>query len=238
MKRSIYFFLALVMGLAFSCSEEEVTFDPEAQGYAYYPLEVGSFRIYNVTQTEYANNEGETEEFQLREKIDALVKDQTGRDWYRVEVSRRPMGGTAWTILGVKMLSASSTDFRIQENNVTNVHLVFPVQNGKSWVHNAFVDQAKPANYSYEKVGEAFEVNGQTYDNTVVLVKVKGDETDLLKFNDHYEVLAKGVGPIYRASKDLYYCNDTNPNSPCQVGVGYIISGTDRVEELVETGKM
>ncbi|MBA9077411.1 hypothetical protein [Rufibacter quisquiliarum] len=234
--RRILIVLALVAGFFSSCSDEEVVLDPVKQGYDYYPLEVGSYRIYHVTETRYRDNVGQTTEYERRELIDAITKDQTGKEWYRVEVSRREPGASSWSVKGVKLLSASPTSLQVQENNRSTVLMVFPVVSGKTWVHDAFSKiSTTDTIYAYENAGEAFEMNSRKYDKTVKILK--NYYKDLLVLDDRYEVLAFQVGPVYRHSKVYQYCNDGSGNA-CERGVDYIQEGNDVIEELVETGKI
>ena len=239
MMKKLFPVLALLMAsLVFSCEDNEITLDPDAFGHAYYPLAIGTYHIYQVVETTYRNDVGQTEEFELRERIDEVSTDQTGRQWYRVEISRREMGEQTWRIQGVKMLSTSATDFRILENNQTFVHMVYPVENGKSWVFNPMNASTSKENYYYEKVGEAFAEGAAQYDNTLTIVQAETDPDNTLLFDYTYEVLAKGVGPVFRSSQSYRYCDDSQEISCTGYGTKFIVTGTERKETLVEAGTL
>lgn len=237
MIKRIFPVLALMMSLLpFSCDDKEITFDPNTSGHAYYPLELGAYRVYDVTETTYRNDIGQTEEFQIRERIDEVSTDQTGRQWYRVEISRRPIGEEVWRIQGVKMLSQSATDFRILENNQTFVHMVYPAKNGKAWVYNPLNASAGKENYSYAKVGEAFTEGPAQYENTLTIIKAETDPDNTLLFDYTFEVLALGVGPVFRSSQSYRYCDDSQEISCTGYGTNFIVTGTERKETLVDSG--
>lgn len=241
MKR-ILLVMAFLAGFLSSCGDEEVLFDPLKTGQAYYPMEVGAFWVYNVTETTYRNNVGTPASFQIRELVKGLSKDQAGKEWYTVEVSKRSKTIDPWVITGVKTISKTVNDVQLQENNRTSVLMVFPVTEGKEWNPNAYNKdynfEEEPQNqsrYWYQDVGGAFERSGKSYENTVMVVKSKSET--LLALNEQYEILALEVGPVFRSSKVLTYCSG-GPDSTCEVGEGYIESGVERTEELESSGKI
>ncbi|WP_210488979.1 hypothetical protein [Rufibacter aurantiacus] len=237
MKR-ILLFVVLLTSLLSSCGDDEITRDPNSLGYQYFPLEVGRFWIFNVTENEYSRNQvTKTTTFQTRELIKDITTDQTGREWFRVEVSRRNSPESAWTVSGVKLISMSSTDLRIMENNQTMVHMVFPVKDGYSFVSNAFKneDHENPVYYTYANLGDAFSENGKNYENTLTLVQAESKNT--IELEKRNEVLALGVGSVSRTNTDYTYCEDSSGAS-CPYGEDYIITGSDRVESLESTGKV
>ncbi|ALJ00623.1 hypothetical protein DC20_18635 [Rufibacter tibetensis] len=229
--------------LVSSCGDNEVTRDPEALGHHYFPLELGRYSIFNVTETKYTNNVKQITSYQTRELINEVSTDQTGKDWYRVEVSRRNNANDVWTITGVKMISKTFTDVEVKNNNRTTVEMVFPVVETKEWNPNAFntdydkeEEEHNRVKFFYQDVARPFEIGGKSYANTVKVIKSVGDPS-VFNYLDVYEVYSKEQGPVYRFSHDRYYC-DAGPGTNCQVGSNYIISGLDRIETLTETGKI
>jgi hypothetical protein len=238
MKR-ILLFVVLWTSLLSSCKDEEITRDPNSLGYQYYPLAVGNYWIYNVKENQYSRNKiSESTAYQSRERIDAIIKDQTGKEWYRVEVSRRTSSTESWTVSGVKLISLSSSDLRVQENNKTVVQMVFPVKNGYSYVSNGFSNAGDPDQnvyFTYAALGSVFGEEGKTYDNIVVIQQAHTDTQ--IVFEQKFEVLASGIGPVNRTYKYRYFCDDSTGGS-CPYGVGYIITGSDRIEVLESSGTM
>ncbi|WP_192820829.1 hypothetical protein [Rufibacter sp. LB8] len=237
MKKLLLFaFLLATVGLQ-ACSDEESVLDPATVGYDYYPMTVGEFKIFNVSEKVFTNNLVRREEtFQTREYVKGTTTDQTGRLWYQVELARRPVGGTTWMTTGIRLVSPSKTDLRIQENNKTTVHMVFPVKQGYSWVYNGLTSQEEKAYYTYEDLGKPFVVDGgATYENTLTVRQDQDFEDELILVIRHYEVLAPGKGPVYRFNRYYQYCQG-GAGSNCEVGTNYIVDGSDRVETLVESG--
>lgn len=224
---------AVLVGLLTACKDEEVFYDPIAAGESYYPLQVGSYWIYNVTDITYLNNVGDTTEFEQREQINGIITDQTGKSWYRVQVSKRSAGETAWTNTGIKLLARTDTDLQVNENNVTKVHMIFPVKNQRTWNPNAF-NGAGTSEYYYDQVGTPATVNGTAYANTATIVKAASLDS-LISNNKQREVVAEGVGPVYRYYNVVNYCAGGS-GSNCNVGENYITSGRKRVDLLTDHG--
>lgn len=232
MIKRIFPLIALLVFFS-SCEDNILNADPKI-GPEYYPVKLGDYRIYDVTETTYLLNVPKTENFQIRERLDEISTDQAGRQWHRVEVSQRAQAGLNWRIVGVKMLSASPTDLLVSENNQTRLHLLYPVVEGKSWKSNPLGSSTEAEKYSFTKVMDSFKSGTKTYPNTITLIQANTD--NLLNVKDIYEVLAMDVGPIFRRKRELNFCNG-DAAVPCQVGEGYIVTGTDRQEVLVESGQ-
>jgi hypothetical protein len=237
--------VALLAGMFSSCGDEEVVLDPVKTGQAYYPLEVGSFWIYNVTETTYRNNVASKVLFQTREVVKGITKDQTGKEWYTIEVSKRSKTIDPWVISGVKAILKTNSNLQVQTNNRIVVEMVYPIAEGKSWNPNAYnpnyypkeEDQAQRDTFFYEQIGSTFDVAGKTYAKILKVNKAKSEPEDVIHDVEIFEIYAANIGSIYRFSKVRYNC-DASPGSNCELGSGYIISGTDRMEELESTGKI
>ncbi|RNI30710.1 hypothetical protein [Rufibacter latericius] len=236
MKR-ILLFVVLLTSLLSSCGDEEITRDPDSLGYQYYPLAIGNYWIFNVTENKYTLNViTQTTTYQSRERIDGTITDQTGREWYRVELSRRSNPEASWVVSGVKLISMSSSDLRIQENNQTFVKMVFPVKKGYSFVTNGFVD-AVTYDYvylTYSDLGKTIFENGTTYDNTLTVIQE--DFEKLYDLREQSEILSFNLGPIKRSLVSFDYCN-TSDVGICEVGTGFIVNGTEKIEVLESSGK-
>ncbi|GGK67802.1 hypothetical protein ACD591_20780 [Rufibacter glacialis] len=240
--RKLLLSLVLLTSLLSSCGDDEITRDPDKMGLAYFPLQVGKYWVFDVTETKYVNNITSKTNFQIREEIDEVTKDQLGKEWFRMKVSKRNSPTSAWNIIGVKMVAATNTDLQVKDNNRTTVELVFPMAEGKKWNPNAFnsaygkdEEAQNQSHYFYKGIDQPFDMEGKVFPFTVTVVKAEGTPKDI-SFTDVVEVYSKDQGPVYRAAKNRYYC-DAGPGTNCEIGSGYIISGLDRVEKLLEAGK-
>ncbi|QHL86338.1 hypothetical protein GU926_02325 [Nibribacter ruber] len=244
MKR-LLFAVALMGTFLSSCGDDEVVLDPSTIGEAYYPLEVGTYKIFNVAVTTYEDNEVKEEvAFQERELVNQMYKDQAGKDWYRVEISRRQTSSDPWQVSGVRSISRefidkTSGNLVIQENNRKRIHMVFPVVEGKSWNAYGFdydynKDDGKQY-YSFINVNQPFKVGEKVFDNSVRLVIQ--DFNGISGNSEIYEILSLNEGPVYRYTKQLNYCSDSQ-GIQCPYNEEYIINGTERIEELESSGKI
>jgi hypothetical protein len=120
-----------------SCKNESEMVPDLSQDY--YPLEVGSFRIYDVADTTYNNGKPTVSRFQFREQVESdAVKDVTGQPAYQIIRSRRATATDPWKVDSVLVVSATPRRVLLQRNNRQTVELVFPVNEGRAWSMNAF----------------------------------------------------------------------------------------------------
>src|SRR5690606_4036576 len=70
--------------------------DPSKMGYQYYPIEVGDYRIYYVTNIRTQFDKGDTTRFFLREVVKSTFVDQTNTLNYRIERYSRPNIRSQW----------------------------------------------------------------------------------------------------------------------------------------------
>ncbi|ARS34843.1 hypothetical protein [Pontibacter actiniarum] len=243
--------LVMLAGLLTACEDKHKEPDPAMMGFGYYPLEIGDYRIYQVTDISYKNDVGDTARFQLRERIDTSFTDQTNELVYKVVRSVRPDEGSPWVDDSVYVVSKTSKMLLLTKNNTKFVKLVFPVKEGKTWLGDAYNDrkalsyEPDPSKrsdyylgkdpYTYENRGASFTVNGETYGNTVTVVQGVPTES-WIGLDDRKEVYAEGVGMVYRLYKRIVYCNETE-SSGCDYAIGFKLYGNERTEELISQGK-
>ncbi|WP_276496078.1 hypothetical protein [Pontibacter litorisediminis] len=243
MRRALLLLVVLV-GLVAACEDKYKDPDPKAMGYDYYPLEVGDWRIYNVTDIRYMSDVGDTTRFQLRERVDTTFVDQTGQLNYKIIRSIRANENMNWVDDSVMTVVKTDAMVMLTKNNTKYVKLVFPVKEGNQWTGDAYNNNRAPGYalhtlhgkelYTYSAVGAPYSVNGQIFSNTVEVIQ--GDYTSYdVTLDERKEVYAEGVGMIYRLFTRIIYtsCSDDD----CEFGPEYKIHGHERHEELVDYGK-
>ncbi|AHJ97763.1 hypothetical protein [Hymenobacter swuensis] len=229
----------LLLAAAAGCQNETEVLPNE--GPAYYPLEVGAYRIYDVADTSWRNNVPTASRFQFREQVEAeLSPDATGQPVYRIVRSRRATATDAWAMDSVLTVTVGAQHLTEQRNNRRSVELVFPVREDKVWNINAFnaQDTIIAENRFYRNVGQPFSITrgGKVYsfDNTVttindVAVEVNAAYTTILR-----TTFAKGTGPVYRVRRRFFHCDNTGALG-CNPSLNY--QGQSRSEVLIESGK-
>jgi hypothetical protein len=198
MKNKLYIFILSVVLFA-SCKGKEETFD---QGYDYYPIAKGNYKIYDVRFEDYSTSGTVTEDYQIKE----IVTDTftlNGELKYRIERFKRAISSDPWPETPDSVWTSVVFSSRIikAENNVRFVKLTFPVENGKSWNGNAENDFGDDQ-YVLNSVGKSFTVNGQLYSKTATVLQSPNDSNFVNK-DYRKEVYAKGIGMIYKV-KEIY----------------------------------
>ncbi|OON67616.1 hypothetical protein [Hymenobacter sp. CRA2] len=221
--------LPLLVSLA-AC--DNTTEAPAELGKDYYPIAVGDERIFNVEDKVWRNGQVvSTTPSQLREQITEAYRDAAGTLTYKVVRSSRATATGAWRADSVQTLTVNSRNLLLTRSNLRTVELVFPVRDGEEWNKNAFNDRDTivAINRRYQEVGSAFTSGGRSYDNTVTTYDEIQDNAIYLDVQRR--VYAKGVGPVLREVRKLNYCQDART---CNVGVNYVVTGTEHRETLVQ----
>lgn len=238
------FITTLIVSFLFFGCTEEIAPDTEALGHNYYPLRIGEFWIYKVTEVKFKNQfekEGhDSISYYVREQIDTIYQDLTQEDTYKFTRSRRSSLTENWGTDSVFTVNKSVGSVRLYQNNRRIVPFIFPVLENKKWNAHIFNTQSSFDNKSEEKfyyfanVDKPVTVNGTLFPKTVTVVQVKNENA--IERQDWYEVYASGTGRIYKHLLTFDYCSDPGRQNGCEVGQAFIISGTKRTEKLLEHG--
>ena len=232
----VLFLLVLIGG----CRTEEIKPLPDEAGTRYYPLRVGAYWVYQVTETRYKNQfadqPGDSVTYEVREQIDTIYQDLTGALAYHFIRSRRLSPAAAWGADSVFVVHKSASDVRLSWNNIRQVPFIFPVLDGKKWnadifnVNSNVLNNMETHYYTFAGKGQPLVVNDTTYQNTVKVIQRLNENA--IERQDRYEVYAYDVGRIYKSALAYEYCADPDRQNACEVGRGYIIKGVKRVEKL------
>ncbi|PKV75643.1 hypothetical protein [Pontibacter ramchanderi] len=244
MRRALLLLVVLSAFVA-GCESKYKDPDPQAMGYDYYPLEIGQYRVYNVKETRYFEGTPSRLNYQLRERVDTSFVDQTGQLVYKIIRSKRPDANADWLDDSVMTVAKSPTMVMLTKDNTKYVKLVFPVKTGLEFVGDLYntrqvTDGAgskirdNKEVYTYQAVGESYEVSGQTYPVTATVVHNFRSVSTI--YDNRFEVYAEGIGLVYRVWDRVNYVS-------CQGGPGCVDDfkidhGHEREETLIEHGKL
>lgn len=243
MFKNLICLLLLACGL-WQCTEVTVLGDDI--GREYYPVKVGNYWIYDVSETTFTNqfltDAADSVTYQVRERVDTVYRDQTGELTFQLIRSRRADASQPWGQDSIVTISKSFSDLRYTYNNLKTVKLIFPPAENKKWNGNAFnslePDSSQGADrflFSYAQVGQPFTLDDTTYNNTVKVVQY--NRQDLVKLIDRHEVYALGVGMIYKRIIDYTY--ETCKSETCEdVRPGFIVQGRRRFLKLSTFGQL
>jgi hypothetical protein len=239
----MFFFAALFSG----CDTETEEFKAGENGKTYFPLNIGEYRIYNVSFKRWLQNEvTDSSFFQLRERVDTIYKDISGQATYKIIRSKRLTPNDFWADDSVITVSFKNEQLVRTADNLPLVKMVFPVKENKSWSPNVFNNldfdtlangsiAPKPNRASYKNVGQPYTLPKNQFPNTVT-VSVN-DEESLINVDKKQEVYADNVGLIYLNYRVIEYCT----RAPCHTDgdpFDFILNGYERIETLDSYGKL
>ncbi|WP_255036720.1 hypothetical protein [Lacihabitans soyangensis] len=213
--------------LLFSCEKQE---NGQMSDYTYFPLELGQYQVYEVSETRYNIPNIEIQaKYYIKEEVNEVYENPTKDKVYKIQRFKKQDLAHPWKIDSVWSSQLFANRAIRTENNITQVKLVFPIQSGQYWNRNEYNNLNVEKNI-YQNIGESFAVNGNYFNNTVS-VYLKNDSSLITK-NVHFEVYAPTYGMIYSEKMVLAYCQ----SSPTCIGKNQIDFGVVRKIKLLEKG--
>lgn len=221
--------LLVLLGLCAGCGENAS--DPTPDDLAYFPLQVGDYWVYQVTQEKYiAVNSIAKQTYLVQEKISSS-SNQNGQVVYLIEESVRQTAQSPWRLNGIHTVYQTLAEVVSQENNLPVVKLAFPIRATTAWNLNAY--NANPDTLlQYQDTGRLFAVGTRGFENTVSVVGT--NDSTLVSQNKYLRVYAPNVGLVYREDRSLAFCQSS---STC-IGRGIVESGTKQTWELVAGNRL
>jgi hypothetical protein len=203
---SVLFSAALALLMA-GCGYDDDNIEPVIDGKEYAPLNIGSKRTYRVTDTTYTGaNTYSSSRYWIQEEITESFTDLEGQTAFKA-VRSKLMDTTdlsSWEIDSVIVYKSTNAHFERVQNNIRVIDLVFPVKKDKTWNPNALNENQEAAeSYAYQEVAVPAVLNGQSYDNTLLVSQ--DNSTPLLFDVINSERYAKDIGLISRYRTRLSY---------------------------------
>lgn len=207
-------------------------------GKNYYPLDIGSYVIYDVDSTVYdeLTHIPKTYKYRLKEIITQSFINDEGHLSYRLERyikwydSTQPYDQIQWKIKNVWSLTPYPNSLEKREENIPYIKLIFPVKTGAKWNGNARNTLGNKT-YTYQYVDVPESVNNITFDK--VLAVKQYEYRSLIQYQNEIEKYARNVGMIYKEITNLE-SQSINPSIPVEnrAEKGFIYKMT-----IVEWGK-
>lgn len=225
--RRILFFL-IVFSTFLSCHKDNES-TPVLTGIDYYPLIIGSYKIYDVSMIQYGINITDTT-FQMKEVIQDTFyyKNKVVYElyrYYRADASKPwpNQPDSVWSF------TTDLNQITIQEASTNFVRLVFPLSNGKVWDGNT-LNTSKRDDYTATDFAKPYAVSAIYFPETCNVVE---EQSKNLVYKDYRNrVYAKNIGMIFKHYEYLAY------NTEAQfIGQDIIDYGTIREERLIAYGK-
>ncbi len=224
--------LSLVSVISISACQRSIEPDDKRLGYAYFPLEIGRYIVYNVEENTYRisdNGVPQTRFYQLKEIITDTFTNLSGEKQYVLERYVRSSLDSPWQIDSVWSALRTGSQAIKFENNVPYIKLVFPTENNKRWNGNAYNNKGEQI-YRITEYRKTKTLGELSFSNTL---KVEmGNDSSLVSHIQREEIFAVDVGLIYLFRKNIRYFSDS-PN----LGSGRIESGKIEKFIIVDYGK-
>lgn len=202
----------------------------------YYPMHVGNYIIYKMDSLKYVNvgSQDTLISYHAKEVVEDSITDNQGRPSYRVvRYLNDTTESSGWTASIAYMVTPLQGSIEVTENNLRYIKLVTPVQDGRYWLGNAYIDTKSDNspvpymdgwNYTYANTGQPFDVLAGTIPETVTVNEA--DEVTGLGDGSYTqtvfsaEIYGKNIGCIYKRFLYSVY-QSPNVEYPSGVTIGY-----------------
>lgn len=215
MRQFFYFlFACLLIGCV-----SEIDPDPAGVGYSYFPLEVGAYIDYQVTEELYTASGGvTTEAYLLRRMIADSFPNDAGSITYVIHRFRRATTEEPWEFLDTWSARRDGVKGVTVEGNIPFQSLSFPVRNGLRWDGNN-LNSDFPDTYTLDSLGADYTIPGIITAPSLTVV-----QEDLLDFviqqeDTRYEIYMQDIGLVEKGIRDLDLCTGNGcPSSAIESG--------------------
>jgi hypothetical protein len=220
----------MVLVLFLGACSSEIDPDPSAVGYTYFPLEVGAYIDYTVTETTYApGSPGITEQYFLRRKVVDTFVSENGLETYVIHRFRRIAPGDPWQFLDTWSARRESIRGVTIEGTTPFLSLSFPVRRGQRWDGNV-LNTAQSDTYTIDSLGFQYTIPGVGSGPALTVV-----QEDLLDFvieeqDQRYEIYMENVGLVERGVRQLDLCSGSGCNA------SGIVSGRIYLQKVIDYG--
>ncbi|UXP31586.1 hypothetical protein N6H18_14635 [Reichenbachiella agarivorans] len=220
----------LLISLCFMACQSEIDQDTDRLGANYFPMEMGQYRIYDVHEINYYLIGPEESNYQLKEEVVDSTLLSHNKIEYKLHRSVRADDTQTWKLDSVWTTQVGSSTIVANENNVSYVKLVFPIENNLVWDANVY--NTRGAEY-YQYAAQKMDT---TLFDTLYVDAVKVIQSDLGYYtvgrDDRYELFAADIGMILKYSIVWEYFQEDGT-----VDANKIVGGRDLVMTMIEYGK-
>ncbi len=224
LKRALYISMIILISF-FSCKKDDDKPVVTKIDYSYYPLTVGNYVMYNVTEINIDKplNIYDTTIYQLKEFVESQFIGSNGKTQYRLERYKRANDTMSWVISDVWAVYFLDNKLVKVEENIPLIKINFPVKQNKAWDGNK-LNTLDSVLFTITNLNIADTVSSTLFDS-VLTVTVTNEES-LIDKKLIYEKFAKNIGLIEKI--------DININS--QPENGEPVDITVPIENRITTG--
>ena len=203
----VFFFLGIAAMVSACNSTDDKAVDT---GLKYFPLTVGSFWIYDVSEVTFdtlAQNKIETyqEKYEVAEGYENELKETV----FVMHVSKRNTDNDPWNYAQTWSAKVSLlNEIIVSEENIPYIKLLIPVKEGLTWKGNKYNTIESDRNNG--RVDE-FSINDfkEPFENfTTTITVYESDDLNFVYKDVRYSVYAEDIGLVYRKNNYVEYCDD------------------------------
>lgn len=200
----------------------------EIAGLNYFPLNNGSYIIYDVDSVIITQNVETAYNFQVRVSIEEHFVNGEGNTSYVLQREKRADEAGSWKPAGTWTAYATSRQAVVTEGNISYIKLQFPVSVGLGWNGNALNDRGGPDRCNGIDC-DRYEITEE--DDTMIVVTQENSE-DVLSKDVRIEKYEKDIGLVYKESTVYKYCE----SGDC-FGTDFVVEGSRYKMEKIAGGK-
>ncbi|MCP4459867.1 MAG: hypothetical protein GY816_17870 [Cytophagales bacterium] len=209
--------------MMFSCTKESETLP---LGQDYFPIAIGDYRMYDVTETTYVDKVETIETYQLRESFYDLI--ESGNETtFLMRIERRETDQDNWLSVENIAILQTASNLEYKEQNMTFVKMSFPVIVNRVWDGNA-QNQDFEQLYHYEELGSS----DYTFENSDHIKVIISDlPANIVAQDERFETYAQDVGLVERNFIEIGFCTVN-----CDGEVNIPEDGRILIQRLIEYG--
>jgi hypothetical protein len=217
MRNSTFFSLLVLItfsSLFFSCKSEVENFSSDDVK-EYIPLTTGKYITYRMDSTVFTvfGTVTEVHSYQVKYQVDQPVKDNEGRDAYRVYRYRRDLAGTqSWQPFGSLTVTPVGNQVEVTEDNLRYIKLHMPMRQDYTWPGNSYLptspytnlfqfsndDFMQLWNYTYTSLTDEFKYNNQTIPNIATVLHIdERIKLDTIVASNNSATITKNATGVY-----------------------------------------
>lgn len=207
----LYFGIIVVLCLV-ACQKntEQSSLD---YGYYYYPIKLGTSKVYWVDSISYNDNTGKVDSFhfQLLQQFNTLIS--SNPNTYRILRFVRNSDSSDWQERESYFAIQNKENIELVEDGIHFVKLIFPVSKGRKWKGNLYNDLV-PETYEYRSVGEPYLLVDTTFNQTATVAYTTVNAIEEIEKTAVYQ---KGFGLIF--SQNTYINTQEDKRSGYKVSM-------------------
>ena len=230
---SLFLFILLIISACGKRQTEQFELNAEEQ-YAYFPLQIGRYVVYQVDSIIYDFAAGgaikrDSTRTLIKEITADTLRDQTGQLLYAVERYERKNDSEPWALKSISTATRTTTQAIRTENNFRFLKLIFPFDRRSEWDGNLWIDETREIEIAGERVRPfsnwQYEVDSLDVPATVgafafdsTLLVTEADDQNIIEKRLSRVRYAKNIGVVWREQwiLDSQYCNQVPPLADCE----------------------